>query len=41
MLEKAMQVIWPSQAPIGLANVEGASRKRIIVQDPVLEQWQA
>ncbi|MBW4055652.1 MAG: recombinase family protein [Proteobacteria bacterium] len=36
MLEKAMQGLCPSQAPIGFANVEGPSRKRIIVQDPVL-----
>ena len=36
MLEKARQGIWPSQAPIGFANVEGPNRKRIIVQDPVL-----
>jgi DNA invertase Pin-like site-specific DNA recombinase len=36
MLEKAQQGIWPSQAPIGYLNVEGPSRKRIIVQDPLL-----
>lgn len=36
MLEKARQGIWPSQASIGFENVEGPSRKRIIVKDPVL-----
>lgn len=36
MLEKAQQGVWPSQAPIGFANVEGPAKKRIIIQDPVL-----
>ena len=36
MLEKAQQGVWPSQAPIGFANIEGPAKKRIIIQDPVL-----
>ena len=36
MVEKAQQGVWPSQAPVGFANVEGPAKKRIIIQDPVL-----
>ena len=36
MLEKAQQGVWPSQAPIGYLNVEGANKKRIIIQDEIL-----
>jgi site-specific DNA recombinase len=34
MLEKAEQGIWPSAAPLGYRNVEGASGKRVIEPDP-------
>jgi site-specific DNA recombinase len=34
MLEKAEQGIWPSYAPLGYKNVEGAHGKKVIVPDP-------
>jgi site-specific DNA recombinase len=34
MLEKAEQGIWPSAAPLGYRNVDGASGKRVIEPDP-------
>jgi site-specific DNA recombinase len=36
MLEKAEQGLWPSAAPLGYLNVEGADGKKIIVPDPKL-----
>lgn len=33
MLEKAEQGIWPSAAPLGYRNVDGASGKRVIEPD--------
>ena len=33
MLEKARQGIWPSFAPLGYINVDGANGKRTIVPD--------
>ena len=36
MLEKARQGIWPSFAPLGYINADGANGKRIIVPDPDL-----
>ena len=34
MLEKAEQGIWPSAAPLGYRNVDGAKGKRVIEPDP-------
>ena len=34
MLEKAEQGIWPSAAPLGYQNVDGANGKRVIELDP-------
>ena len=34
MIEKASQGIWPSYAPVGYLNAEGANGKRTIVPDP-------
>lgn len=34
MTEKAAQGIWPSVAPLGYVNVEGANGKRVIEVDP-------
>ena len=34
MLEKAEQGIWPSAAPLGYRNADGATGKRVIVPDP-------
>lgn len=34
MLEKAEQGIWPSAAPLGYRNVDGANGKRVIEPDP-------
>ena len=34
MLEKALSGIYPSFAPVGYRNVEGANGKRVIVPDP-------
>jgi site-specific DNA recombinase len=34
MLEKAEQGIWPSAAPLGYQNVDGANGKRVIEPDP-------
>ena len=34
MIEKAEQGLWPSAAPIGYVNAEGATGKKIIVIDP-------
>ncbi len=34
MLEKAEQGIWPSAAPLGYRNVDGANGKRVIEADP-------
>ena len=34
MLEKAEQGIWPSAAPLGYLNVDGANGKRVIEPDP-------
>ena len=36
MLEKARQGIWPSYAPLGYRNVDGANGKRTIEPDPDL-----
>ncbi len=36
MVEKASQGIWPSYAPIGYLNADGANGKRTIKPDPVL-----
>jgi site-specific DNA recombinase len=36
MLEKAEQGIWPSYAPLGYLNVDGANGKRTIQPDPQL-----
>jgi site-specific DNA recombinase len=36
MLEKAEQGIWPSYAPLGYVNVDGANGKRTIQPDPQL-----
>ena len=36
MLEKARQGIWPSYAPLGYLNVDGANGKRTIAPDPNL-----
>ena len=36
MLEKAEQGIWPSAAPLGYRNIDGANGKRIIEPDPDL-----
>ena len=36
MLEKARQGIWPSYAPLGYRNVDGANGKRTVVPDPNL-----
>ena len=36
MIEKASQGIWPSYAPIGYLNADGANGKRTIVPDPAL-----
>ncbi len=36
MVEKASQGIWPSYAPIGYLNADGANGKRTIVPDPAL-----
>ena len=35
MTEKARQGFWPSSAPVGYINVEGANKKRVIELDPV------
>ena len=32
--EKAEQGIWPTKAPLGYRNVQGADGKRIIAPDP-------
>ncbi len=34
MLEKAEQGIWPSAAPLGYRNADGAHGKRVIEPDP-------
>ena len=36
MVEKASQGIWPSYAPIGYLNADGANGKRTIKPDPAL-----
>ena len=36
MVEKASQGIWPSYAPIGYLNADGANGKRTIEPDPAL-----
>src|SRR6266853_239449 len=36
MLEKAEQGIWPSFAPLGYRNIDGADGKKIIAPDPDL-----
>ena len=36
MIEKALQGIWPSRAPLGYRNVQREDGKRIIEQDPTV-----